>query len=67
VEALLVNRIRAAREYYIVPIDECYKLTGIVRRRWSGFSGGDRLWEEMRLFFEGLKRRARLERSAGNA
>ncbi len=58
VEALLVNRIQGAREYYVVPIDECYKLTGLIRRNWTGLSGGDELWERIRLFFESLKRRA---------
>jgi hypothetical protein len=61
VEALLVNRIGGARDYYIVPIDECYKLTGLIRRHWSGISGGDELWDQISLFFEGLKRRAQLE------
>ena len=67
VEALLVNRTRGEREYYIVPIDECYKLTGIIRRRWRGFSGGDELWAQVRLFFDGLKQRARPEMNAGHA
>jgi hypothetical protein len=67
VEALLVNRTRGARDYFIVPIDECYKLTGIIRQRWSGFSGGDELLEELRLFFDGLRQRARPERSAADA
>jgi hypothetical protein len=58
VEALLVNRSKGARTYYIVPIDACYKLSAIVRRHWSGFSGGDRLWDEIRLFFDGLERSA---------
>ncbi len=40
VEALLVNRVGATREYFIVPIDECYRLVGIIRMRWSGLSGG---------------------------
>jgi hypothetical protein len=67
VEALLVNRTRGARDYYIVPIDACYRLSGIIRSRWSGFSGGDELWEGLRLFFEGLKERAVVERSPGCA
>jgi len=67
VEALLVNRVKGARDYYIVPIDECYKLAAIVRRHWSGFSGGDELWEQIRLFFEGLQERSRTERNALNA
>jgi hypothetical protein len=67
VEALLVNRIQGARDYFIVPIDECYKLTGIIRRYWSGISGGDEVWEQIRLFTGNWKDRARPERSASNA
>ena len=59
VEALLVNRTQGPREYYIVPIDECYKLSGAIRRYWTGISGGDEVWEQIRLFFDGLKGRAR--------
>lgn len=67
VEALLVNRIQGARAYYVVPIDECYRLTGIIRTHWNGFSGGDRVWEELRLFFDVLNERALPERSADHA
>jgi hypothetical protein len=67
VEALLVNRTGDARDYYIVPIDECYRLTGMIRRHWTGFSGGDELREQLRLFFDGLQQRAVAERSAGHA
>lgn len=67
VEALLVNRIKGAREYLIAPIDECYQLTGIVRSRWSGFSGGDALWDEIGRFFDRLKQGAYEARSAGHA
>ena len=40
VEALLVNRIGHARgfsnpEYYLAPIDECFKLVGLIRSRWQ--------------------------------
>jgi len=59
VEALLANRTGGARRYYIVPIDECYKLTGIIRRYWTGLSGGDELWEQARRFFERLEDCAR--------
>jgi hypothetical protein len=41
VEALLVNRMNGAREYFRVPIDECFRLTGVVRKYWRGFSGGE--------------------------
>lgn len=55
VEALLVNRVKGAREYYIVPIDECFKLVGLIRTYWRGLSGGTEVWEEIGRFFEGLK------------
>jgi hypothetical protein len=59
VEALLVYRIEGAREHFRVPIDECYKLVGMVRSKWRGFTGGLELWNEMARFFESLKSRCR--------
>jgi hypothetical protein len=63
VEALLVNRIGHSRgftdpEYYIVPIDECFKLVGLIRTRWSGLSGGTEVWREIGQFFGDLKARS---------
>lgn len=57
VEALLINRMNGAREYFLTPIDECYKLTGLVRKHWRGFSGGEEGWEQIRLFFDRLHER----------
>ena len=31
VEALLINRVGPAREYFLAPIDECYRLVGLIR------------------------------------
>jgi hypothetical protein len=59
VEALLVNRVGASREYLIVPIDECYKLVGLIRIHWRGLSGGSKVWGEIARFFEQLRRRGR--------
>lgn len=55
VEALLVNRARGAREHWIVPVDACYALVGLLRRRWTGFSGGREVWEEIDRFFGELR------------
>jgi hypothetical protein len=60
VEALLVNRIGHSRgfagpEYYIVPMDECFKLVGLIRSRWQGLSGGTEVWREIGEFFNELK------------
>jgi hypothetical protein len=57
VEALLVDRHLGAREHWIVPIDDCFRLVGIVRTHWRGLTGGKDVWAEIRRFFEGLERR----------
>jgi hypothetical protein len=59
VEALLVNRVRGARGHWIVPIDDCYALVGLIRTRWRGFTGGAEAWTEIARFFEELDRRAK--------
>ena len=59
VEALLVNRVGAKREYYIVPIDLCFELIGLIRVHWRGLSGGDKVWEEVEIFFSKLRASAR--------
>jgi hypothetical protein len=59
VEALLVNRSRGAREHFLVPIDECYSLVGLIRMHWKGFSGGREVWEEIDRFFEALRGRSK--------
>lgn len=59
VEALLVNRARGARRHWIVPIDDCYALVGLIRTRWKGLSGGKEVWLEIERFFDELDRRAR--------
>jgi hypothetical protein len=57
VEALLVNRVGASREYFITPIDECYKLVGLIRVYWRGLSGGALVWGEIARFFDELRRK----------
>jgi hypothetical protein len=72
VEALLVNRVASARtsasaDYYIVPIDECYKLVGLIRAHWRGLSGGTEVWEAIGQFFTQLKERSTPSREASRA
>lgn len=72
VEALLVNRVGQARgsvpaEYYIVPIDECYKLVGLIRIHWRGLSGGTEVWQEIGAFFTELRARAQVVTEGTNA
>lgn len=71
VEALLVNRVGVARgiaaEYYIAPIDACYKLVGLIRFHWRGLSGGTEVWQEIGKFFADLKTKAAVMREEAHA
>lgn len=63
VEALLINRVKNRdgqryREHYIVPIDVCYELVGLIRLKWKGLSGGEEVWKAIEEFFERLRARA---------
>jgi Family of unknown function (DUF5947) len=51
VEALLVNRLCSPPRYYRAPIDQCFRLVGIIRSRWRGLSGGQEVWKEIDNFF----------------
>lgn len=59
VEALLVNRARGARKHWLVPIDDCYALVGVIRTRWRGFTGGKEVWQEIDRFFAALDAKAK--------
>lgn len=59
VEALLVNRTKVRAGQWLVPIDECFRLVGLIRTRWRGFTGGREVWQEIDSFFEDLDRRSR--------
>jgi Family of unknown function (DUF5947) len=59
VEALLVNRAQGEREYWLLPVDRCYELVGIVRTHWKGFGGGTEVWDALAAFFDGLRARAK--------
>jgi hypothetical protein len=65
VEALLVNTARDRREYWIAPIDDCYRLVAIVREHWRGLSGGTQVWPAIDAFFAALQAPARGRISVG--
>jgi hypothetical protein len=67
VEALLVNRVREKREYFIAPIDRCYELVGLIRTKWIGLSGGTEAWKAINGFFDDLQKNARQIREAASA
>jgi hypothetical protein len=72
VEALLVNRISRssspasaastddAPRYFLVPIDACYQLVGLIRAHWRGLSGGQEVWREIEQFFTRLRDRSQV-------
>jgi hypothetical protein len=72
IEALLVNRVGHAHElaraeYYIAPIDDCYRLVGLIRANWKGLSGGTEVWVEIGRFFSDLRSRADIVTGVANA
>ena len=58
VEALLANRVGAAQQWFLTPIDECYKLVGIIRENWRGLGGGPQVWAQVEAFFRGLQQKS---------
>ncbi|WP_157494148.1 DUF5947 family protein [Kutzneria sp. 744] len=59
VEALLINVEGETFEGFLVPIDACYRLVGLVRLNWKGFDGGTEAWREIDGFFAELRGRGR--------
>jgi uncharacterized protein DUF5947 len=58
VEALLVNKSANGFECFLVPIDACYQLVGLVRMNWKGFDGGEEAWTAINEYFDGLRERS---------
>ncbi|MGR6320159.1 DUF5947 family protein [Micromonospora soli] len=66
VEALLVwtRSPRGGGQQWVVPVDECFRLVALIRRHWTGMSGGSAVWREIPRFFDELGRRH--DRPSGN-
>jgi Family of unknown function (DUF5947) len=58
IEGLLVNRLSQRPAYAIAPIDKCYELTGLIKTKWEGISGGPGIAQAVSDFFEQLRTRA---------
>lgn len=59
VEAVLVRRHGPGQfECFLVPIDACYELVGLVRMYWVGFQGGAEVWQRIDDFFHQMHERA---------
>jgi len=61
VEALLVNRARGESREYVVPIEDCYRLAGLIRTQWRGFTGGLEVWKAIAAFYAELDEEAKWE------
>ncbi|MGI8729364.1 MAG: DUF5947 family protein [Solirubrobacteraceae bacterium] len=57
-EAFVVNRMTEPAEHAIVPIDECYRLVGLIKSNWTGISGGNAISDAVPLFFDHIRRKA---------
>ena len=59
VEAVLLRRHDGGFSCYLVPIDVCYELVGVVRSSWTGLGGGPEVWARIETWFTDLDRRGR--------
>jgi len=66
-EALIVNRMAEPHQHAIAPIDDCYKLVGLIKSSWEGISGGTGPELAIAQFFAELRVKAvtRAESSGG--
>jgi hypothetical protein len=58
VEAILIRSEDNTVECFLVPIDLCYQLVGLVRVYWKGFDGGQEAHEHIDAFFAEVRERA---------
>ena len=59
VEAVLLRRHDGGFSCYLVPIDLCYELVGVVRSSWTGLGGGPEVWARIEAWFADLDGRGR--------
>jgi hypothetical protein len=67
VEALLVSRVDSDPVYLLVPVDECFRLAGLIRTKWRGLSGGTEVWGAIAGLLRELRQRAEGRREARHA
>jgi Family of unknown function (DUF5947) len=65
VEAVLVRTTPDHQECFVVPVDRCYELVGVLRLHWRGFDGGQEVREQIGQFFADVRARSG-RRSAGH-
>ena len=54
-EALIINRLADPPQYVLAPIDQCYRLVGMIKSRWEGISGGRAIDSAVAEFFDDLR------------
>lgn len=54
-EALIVNRVEEPHQHVIAPLDDCYRLVGLVKSSWQGISGGRETEDAIAAFFAELR------------
>jgi hypothetical protein len=67
VQALLVSRIAGDEAAFVVPIDECFRLTGLIRMKWRGLSGGTDVRIAIHDFFAEMRMRAGIAKGESHA
>ena len=67
VEAVLLRRHDGGFSCYVVPIDHCYELVGVVRSSWTGLGGGAEVWRHIDDWFQALDARSRAVPRTGTA
>lgn len=65
IEAVLLRRVDDGFACYLVPIDVCYELVGVVRTWWTGLGGGADVWRHIAQFFADLESRAEQVQARG--
>jgi hypothetical protein len=59
-EALIVNRIADPHLHVVAPLDDCYRLVGIIKATWQGITGGAEMEAAVERYFEGLRATAKV-------
>ena len=54
-EALIVNRMGTPHIHAIAPLDDCYRLVGIIKSTWEGISGGAAMEAAVQRYFDDLR------------
>ena len=54
-EALIVNRLATPHAHVIAPLDDCYRLVGIIKATWEGISGGTAMEAAVARYFDDLR------------